>query len=49
VASALAALQERGLIHHGHVTCSEAGEHELNLPIKLSAAGVEAAQKLDRQ
>ncbi len=47
VASTLATLQERGLIQHGHVTCNEAGEHSLNLPIKLSAAGVEAARKLD--
>jgi hypothetical protein len=31
------------------VTCNEAGEHSLNLPIKLSAAGVEAARKLDLQ
>lgn len=47
MASALATLQDRGLIQHGHVTCNEAGEHSLNLPIKLSAAGVEAARKLD--
>ena len=49
VASALASLQDRGLIHHGQITCNEAGEHSLNLPIKLSAAGVEAARKLDMQ
>ena len=47
VASTLAHLQDRGLIQHGHVTCNEAGEHALNLPIKLSSAGVEAARKLD--
>jgi hypothetical protein len=47
VASTLATLQDRGLIQHGHVSCNEAGEHSLNLPIKLSAAGVEAARKLD--
>ncbi|QAY89196.1 MULTISPECIES: hypothetical protein [unclassified Pseudomonas] len=47
VASTLATLQDRGLIQHGHVICNEAGEHSLNLPIKLSAAGVEAARKLD--
>ena len=47
MASTLATLQDRGLIQQGHVTCNEAGEHSLNLPIKLSAAGVEAARKLD--
>ncbi|MHC8406369.1 MULTISPECIES: hypothetical protein [unclassified Pseudomonas] len=47
VASTLAQLQDQGLIQHGHVTCNEAGEHSLNMPIKLSAAGVEAARKLD--
>ncbi len=47
MASTLATLQERGLIQHGHVVRNEAGEHSLNLPIKLSAAGVEAARKLD--
>jgi len=47
VANTLAALQDRGLIQHGHVTCNEAGEHTVNLPIKLSIAGVEAARKLD--
>ena len=47
VARALATLQERGLIQHGHVVCNEDGEHSLNLPIRLRAAGVEAAGKLD--
>jgi len=47
VASALAILQERGLIKEGHVTCNDAGEHALNLPIKLTASGVEAARKLE--
>ncbi len=46
VASTLAQLQKRGLIQHGHVTCNDAGEHSLNMPIKLSSAGVEAARKL---
>ena len=49
ITSALTSLQNRGLIHHGHITCNKAGEHSLNLPIKLSAAGVEAARKLDMQ
>jgi hypothetical protein len=47
VASTLATLQERGLIQHGNVSCNEAGEHSLNLPIKLSATGVETARKLE--
>ena len=47
VASTLADMQDRGLIQHGHVTCNETGEHTVNLPIKLSSAGVEAARKLD--
>ena len=47
VASVLAFLQDRGLIKEGHVTCNTAGEHALNLPIKLTASGVEAAQKLE--
>ena len=47
VAQALAALQDRRLIKEGHVTCNTAGEHALNLPIKLTASGVEAAQKLE--
>lgn len=47
MASTLATLQDRGLIQHGHVLCKEDGEHTLNLPIKLSAAGVEVARKLD--
>ncbi|MDY7534841.1 hypothetical protein RGV33_24720 [Pseudomonas sp. Bout1] len=49
VASALATLQERGWIKEGHVTCSDAGEHALNLPIKLTASGVEAARKLESE
>lgn len=47
VAKALADLQGRGLIQQGHVNCDDSGAHSLNLPIKLSSAGVEAARKLD--
>lgn len=47
VASTLAMLQERGLIKEGHVTLNPEGEHALNLPIKLTTSGVEAARKLD--
>ncbi len=47
VASTLATLQDRGLIKEGHVTCNEAGEHALHLPIKLTASGVDAARKLE--
>lgn len=49
VASTLATLQERGLIKEDHVTCNEAGEHALHLPIKLTASGVDAARKLESQ
>lgn len=49
MASTLATLQERGLIKEGHVTCNEAGEHALHLPIKLTASGVDAARKLESQ
>jgi hypothetical protein len=49
VASALATLQDRGWIKEGHVTCNDAGEHALNLPIKLTASGVEAARKLESE
>lgn len=49
VASTLATLQESGLIKEGHVTCNEAGEHALHLPIKLTASGVDAARKLESQ
>ncbi|MGY2292192.1 hypothetical protein ACW9H6_20720 [Pseudomonas sp. SDO528_S397] len=49
VVSALAGLQERGLIQNGHVTCNDAGEHALNLPIKLTASGVDAARRLDSE
>ncbi|WP_439864297.1 hypothetical protein [Pseudomonas antarctica] len=47
VASALAFLQDRGLIKDGHVTTDDAGEFSLNLPIKLTASGVDEARKLD--
>lgn len=49
VASALATLQDRGWIKEGHVTCNDAGEHSLNLPIKPTASGVEAARKLESE
>lgn len=49
VASTLATLQDRGLIKEGHVTCNDAGEHALHLPIKLTACGVDAARKLESQ
>ncbi|OPA86005.1 hypothetical protein BFW86_21440 [Pseudomonas fluorescens] len=47
VASVLAFLQDRGLIKDGHVTTDDAGEYSLNLPIKLTASGVDEARKLD--
>jgi hypothetical protein len=47
VASALAFLQDRGLIKDGHVTTDAAGEYALNLPIKLTASGVDEARKLE--
>ncbi|MFK9005617.1 hypothetical protein [Pseudomonas pergaminensis] len=47
VASVLAFLQDRGLIKDGHVTTDAAGEYALNLPIKLTASGVDEARKLD--
>lgn len=40
----LGALQDRGLIQHGHVNATENGTPMVNYPIKLSAAGVNAAQ-----
>jgi hypothetical protein len=43
----LAFLQDRGLIKDGHVTTDAAGEYALNLPIKLTASGVDEARKLD--
>ncbi|WP_339420935.1 MULTISPECIES: hypothetical protein [unclassified Pseudomonas] len=49
VASALAFLQDRGLIKDGHVTTDETGEYSLNLPIKLTASGVDEARKLESQ
>ncbi|WP_395605369.1 hypothetical protein [Pseudomonas sp. B16120] len=49
VASVLAFLQDRGLIQDGHVTTDDAGEYALNLPIKLTASGVDEARKLDAQ
>ena len=47
VASVLAFLQDRGFIKDGHVTTDDAGEYSLNLPIKLTASGVDEARKLD--
>lgn len=49
VASVLAFLQDRGLIKDGHVTTDDVGEYALNLPIKLTASGVDEARKLDAQ
>ena len=49
VASVLAFLHDRGLIKDGHVTTDDAGEYALNLPIKLTASGVDEARKLDAQ
>ena len=49
VASVLAFLQDRGLIKDGHVTTDDAGEYSLNLPIKLTASGVDEARKLDSE
>ncbi|MBD8100718.1 hypothetical protein IFR08_26745 [Pseudomonas fluorescens] len=49
VASVLAFLQDRGLIKDGHVTTDDAGEYSLNLPIKLTASGVDEARKLEGQ
>ena len=49
VASVLDFLQDRGLIKDGHVTTDDAGEYSLNLPIKLTASGVDEARKLEGQ
>ena len=49
VASVLAFLQDRGFIKDGHVTTDAAGDYALNLPIKLTASGVEEARKLENQ
>ena len=49
VASVLAFLQDRGLIKDGHVTTDAAGEYALNLPIKLTASGVDEARKLESE
>ncbi|MCK6191168.1 hypothetical protein [Pseudomonas sp. EYE_354] len=47
VAGVLAFLQDRGLIKDGHVTTDDTGEYSLNLPIKLTASGVDEARKLE--
>ncbi|MBJ2247199.1 MULTISPECIES: hypothetical protein [Pseudomonas] len=49
VASVLAFLQDRGLIKDGHVTTDDAGEYSLNLPIKLTASGVDEARKQEEE
>ena len=49
VASVLALLQDRGFIKDGHVTTDAAGDYALDLPIKLTASGVEEARKLESQ
>ncbi|WP_455885628.1 hypothetical protein [Pseudomonas spelaei] len=47
VVGVLAFLQDRGLIKDGHVTTDDTGEYSLNLPIKLTASGVDEARKLE--
>jgi hypothetical protein len=42
----LGTLQDRGLIQHGHVAAKADGAPTVNYPIKLSAAGVNAAQSV---
>lgn len=49
VASVLAFLQDRGLVKDGHVTTDDAGEYSLNLPIKLTASGVDEARKQEEE
>ncbi|TFY93564.1 hypothetical protein DYL61_13220 [Pseudomonas nabeulensis] len=49
VASVLAFLQDRGFIKDGHVTTGDDGEYSLNLPIKLTASGVDEARKLESE
>jgi hypothetical protein len=39
-------LQARGLIQHGHVKTETTGKQSIDYPIKLSSAGVTAAQAL---
>lgn len=47
VAGMLKTLQEHGLIQDGSVAVNSDHELSLSYPIKLSAAGVEAAKRLD--
>lgn len=49
VASVLVFLQDRGFIKDGHVTTGDDGEYSLNLPIKLTASGVDEARKLESE
>lgn len=49
VASVQAFLQDRGFIKDGHVTTGDDGEYSLNLPIKLTASGVDEARKLESE
>lgn len=44
VVETLSALQARGLIQHGHVAAKPDSAPSVSYPIKLSSAGVEAAQ-----
>jgi hypothetical protein len=46
VADMLEHLQTAGLIHHGCVDSPGKGERSLKYPVKLSAAGVEAAKQI---
>lgn len=47
VAGILKTLQEHGLIHDGAVAIDSLHQISVNYPIKLSAAGVQAAKQLD--
>ena len=47
VAGMLKTLQEEGLIHDGSVHVEAGHTLSVSYPIKLSAAGVEAARKVD--
>ncbi|KHL76278.1 hypothetical protein PpSQ1_00805 [Pseudomonas putida] len=47
VADALKTLQEHGLIHDGSVTVDSNRQFSVSYPIKLSAAGVEAAKRVE--
>ncbi|MBK5001886.1 hypothetical protein IAE37_004162 [Pseudomonas sp. S31] len=47
VAGMLKTLQEHGLIQGAHVTVDDQHQISVSYPIKLSAAGVDAAKQLD--